>query len=104
MSLGYPSSFEDVDRLLQVISSHFLEPPHIPSHVPGSASNSSASVVAVDHQSRNVMSVSDSVHATASTVDVCVAAIYVYPIKSCAAMSVRSWPMNMATGALLYDR
>ncbi len=34
----------------------------------------------------------------------CVAGLFVFPIKSCAAMRVRRWPVNRCTGKLAFDR
>lgn len=85
VSLGKDSIWEDVDELVRFLELHFV--------------NSSASAAASPWPA-SAAATPVAQHGVAPTL----AAIYLYPIKSCGAMRTARWPAERATGRLLHDR
>ena len=74
-SLGKDSKWEDVDALVEFLRAHFVDAePAVEEEDGGGA--------------RELM----------------LESLHVYPLKSCAGMAVRRWPLDAASGRLRYDR
>jgi molybdenum cofactor sulfurtransferase len=87
-SLGRDSIWEDVDALLSFLEETFV------------CEDAAAGLGPAGAPPPGVATAS----AATSPVPARLAAVYVYPIKSCAAMEAPSWWMDRASGRLLFDR
>lgn len=86
-SFGKDSIWEDVDALLSFLASKFT-----------SGEDIMAAKAFGGEERMNVKEL------PASGLSYFISDMYVFPIKSCAAMPAKRWQMNTSTGSLLYDR
>eukprot|EP01083_Nonionella_stella_P144110 449299_1 len=104
MSFGKDSIWEDLDAACRFLENTFVN---------GNVSVNDGSTFSANANEGKFRSISskdgnkiteDVSIGTKSTVQVRMTEMYVFPIKSCAAMEVSKWKLRQDTGALLFDR
>lgn len=85
-SFGKDSMWEDADALLSFFANKFIST--------ASARNKVAAKISVNADKK----------CSQEPVQCDISEMFVFPVKSCAAMPVKRWQMNTGTGMLIYDR